>query len=99
MNEIDRYWFHISVILVESTTVRNEWSGFSLKDIYRDKGPWGYYMHPVSASKYHSVLYQLPAHRDVPLKPYYARQSDWDDGHVRMPYSEKNVFPVKDVSF
>lgn len=75
------------------------WLGSSIEEIYENLGPWQYHTPPVSASKYHTVLYELPAVQGQPPKPHYSKQNDWDCDHVRMPYSPKNLFPTKNVSF
>lgn len=83
---------------LKSESPRNEsWAGSTIQDIYGTLGPWQYYISPVSASKYHTVLYELPAIPGQPPKPHRSKQNDWDSDHVRMPYSPKNLFPIKNV--
>lgn len=74
------------------------WAGSSIQEIYDNLGPWHYHSSPISVSKYHTVLYELPAVAGQIPKPHYNKQNDWDGDHVRMPYSPKNLFPVKNVN-
>jgi hypothetical protein len=54
---------------------------------------------PVDPSKKHSVLYKLPLKDgSVPLPQPSELRDQWLSGFVRMPYSEKSVYPVKGVS-
>lgn len=82
----------------ENDATTKTWLGSSISDICGGKGPWSFNVTPISISKYHTVLYELPVSLREPPKPHFNRQTDhWDDDHVRMPYSEKNLFPVKEV--
>lgn len=73
------------------------WVGSSTQEIYENLGPWQYHISLVSASKYHTVLYELPATPGQVPKPHQNKQNDWDSDHVRLPYSPKNLFPTKNV--
>ncbi|KAF5300802.1 hypothetical protein FQR65_LT09105 [Abscondita terminalis] len=74
-----------------------DWVGTKLEDIYYGQGPWSFTVPSITASRYHSVLYQLPATLKAPPKPHINIQNNhWDNDHVHMPYSSKNVFLVKD---
>lgn len=73
------------------------WSGLSLTDIYRGKGPWSFSISSVEPSRYHYVLYELPANLQHPPKPHQSSQPFlWDNDHVRMPFSEENLYPLKE---
>lgn len=68
--------------------------GSNMQEIYGKLGPWGYETPAVSPSKYHAVLYELPITPNCLPKPHTNTVGHhWDDDHVRMPYSEKNLFP------
>lgn len=54
--------------------------------------------HRVKPSENHTVLYQLPfTNDDEPPKPHKSYKK-WDEFHVRLPCSEKSLYPVKEVS-
>lgn len=92
--------FHSVMHFFKGNSIENvTWLGNSIEDIYENLGPWQYHIPPVSVSKYHTVLYELPAVVGQSPKPHYNRQNDWDCDHVHMPFSPKNLFPCKDVSF
>lgn len=88
---------HSSNMSNDSNPNEPEWLGVSVSDLYGERGPWNYNVQPVSASKYHAVLYQLPLQRNTLPKPHYNKDIVWDEDHVRMPHSEQNLFPVKGV--
>ncbi|KAB0793201.1 hypothetical protein PPYR_12821 [Photinus pyralis] len=70
--------------------------GTSMEAMYGSQGPWNYELPPIIASRYHSVLYQLPASLKSPPKPHISTQNHhWDSDHVHMPYSPKNLQTVK----
>ncbi|CAH1176930.1 unnamed protein product [Phaedon cochleariae] len=71
------------------------WVGSDISELCLGKGPWSFIVTPVNISKYHAVLYELPVTLDEPPKPHESVQPKlWDDEHVRMPFSEKNLFPI-----
>ncbi|VEN59528.1 unnamed protein product [Callosobruchus maculatus] len=73
------------------------WLGTSLNELYEGKGPWSFSISPVNASKYHTVLYELPATLKEPPKPHISQQQQSDDSdYVQMPHSEKNLFSTKE---
>ncbi|KAG5896259.1 hypothetical protein JTB14_033556 [Gonioctena quinquepunctata] len=73
------------------------WLGTDLSEICRNKGPWSFRVDPVNISKYNAVLYNLPVTLKEPPKPHYnSEPHHWDDDHVRMPYSELSLFPVRE---
>lgn len=75
-----------------------ETKGVTLKEIYGTKGPWNYVPSSLSTSKYHTVLYELPVTLEEPPKPHYnSHTHHWDEDYVKMPYSPKNLFPIKSV--
>lgn len=52
----------------------------------------------VTPSENHTVLYELPLQDDgLPPKPHRGYKK-WDEFHVRLPSSEKSLYPVKEVS-
>lgn len=82
-----------------SSNLSNSWKGVSLTELYLGKGPWSFGITPVSVSKYHAVLYELPVNLKECPKPYTSSNPNhWDENHVRMPYSEKNLYPVIEVN-
>ncbi|XP_018570201.1 poly(ADP-ribose) glycohydrolase [Anoplophora glabripennis] len=73
------------------------WLGTSISDLCKGRNPWSFSVSPVHASKYHAVLYNLPVTFKSPPAPFCSSQPQhWDEDHVRMPYSEKNLFPIKE---
>ncbi|XP_050294562.1 poly(ADP-ribose) glycohydrolase [Anthonomus grandis grandis] len=84
----------------ESTiTQPKTWRGTSIKDICGGKGPWSFTVTPLSPSKYHSVLYELPATLDGPPIPRVSKEPHlWHEDHVRMPFSTKNLFSVDEIN-
>ncbi|KAK4881299.1 hypothetical protein RN001_004618 [Aquatica leii] len=75
------------------------WVGTNLEDIYHGHGPWSFPTPSIIASRFHAVLYQLPATLSSPPRPHVSIQTNhWDNDHVRMPYSSKNVFPGKNAN-
>ncbi|KAJ8961736.1 hypothetical protein NQ318_021336 [Aromia moschata] len=71
------------------------WLGSSISDICKGKGPWSFTINPVNVCKYHAVLYNLPVTLTCPPKPHHSSQPQhWNEDHVRMPYSDKNLYPV-----
>lgn len=82
----------------ETSGDSQDWLGKSLEDLYGDQGPWNFATLPVIPSKYHNVLYELPANLQQPPQPHYnSKPKHWDDEHVRMPYSPDSLFLVKEV--
>lgn len=77
-------------------TNKPEWLGVPLSDLYGEFGPWNYNIQPVSASEDHDILYQLPLQQDTLPKPH-KKDIVWDDDNVRMPHSDRNLFPFKGV--
>lgn len=74
------------------------WKGASISELCNGKGPWSFSITPVTASKYHAVLYELPVTLQKPPSPHRSSNpSHWDENHVRMPFSEKNLYPVVEV--
>lgn len=74
------------------------WKGSSLSELYQGKGPWCFGVTPVTASKYHTVLYELPVTLRGPPNPHISSSPcQWDENHVRMPFSDKNLYPVTEV--
>lgn len=87
---------------VEETPKENHciktWKGASLSELYQSKGPWCFGVTPVTASKYHSVLYELPVTLSGPPNPHIPSSSyHWDENYVRMPFSDKNLYPITEV--
>lgn len=77
---------------------KKPWSGTSMDDIYYGHGPWNFETPPIYVSKDHKVLYHVPATLKSAPKPHIScHVYHWDDDHVRMPYSSKNLFPAKNV--
>lgn len=75
------------------------WKGASLSDLCKGNGPWSFSVTPIIVSKYHTVLYELPATVREPPKPHVSsKPQHWDENHVRMPFSDKNLFPVVEVN-
>lgn len=73
------------------------WLGTSISDMCKGS-PWSFSVSPIHVSKYHAVLYNQPVNLKSPPLPHCSSQPHhWDEDHVRMPYSEKNLFPVKEV--
>ncbi|CAH1983932.1 unnamed protein product [Acanthoscelides obtectus] len=72
------------------------WLGASLAELYKGKGSWCFSIPPVNASKYHTVLYELPATLKEPPKPHISQSQPSDDDCVLMPHSEKNLFSTKE---
>lgn len=74
------------------------WLGSNISDICKGRNLWSFSVSPVHISKYHAVLYNLPVSLKTPPSPHRSSQPQhWDEDHVRMPHSEKNLFPVKEV--
>ncbi|XP_072397640.1 poly(ADP-ribose) glycohydrolase-like [Diabrotica undecimpunctata] len=73
------------------------WVGSSLSQICNNKEVWSFNVCPVTVSKNHAVLFKLPVTlKDAP-EPYKNSEPQyWDNDHVRMPYSEKSLFPVEE---
>ncbi|KAF2904997.1 hypothetical protein ILUMI_01181 [Ignelater luminosus] len=83
-------------MMATSSESGKNWFGTSMEDIYCGHGPWAFEIPPVTASRDHAVLYELPITLDSPPKPYCSVQDHyWDDDYVWMPYSPKNLFPVE----
>lgn len=77
----------------------DSWKGTSLSDLYKGRGPWCFGINPITICKYHAVLYELPVTLKEAPKPHVSSNPQhWDQLHVRMPYSEKNLFPLIEVS-
>ncbi|GLV41171.1 Poly(ADP-ribose) glycohydrolase [Carabus blaptoides fortunei] len=75
----------------------DEYYGTSMSNLYCKNSPWNYYTPQLSPSRHHTVLFEMPATLIHPPKPHYTlNASHWDANHVRMPFSRKNIFPVKD---
>jgi hypothetical protein len=74
------------------------WLGTPLQDMYKGQGPWGFSTTPIIPSKYHHILYELPATLKEPPQPHYNSQpKHWEDDYVRMPYSSHSLFLVNQV--
>ncbi|XP_018321851.1 poly(ADP-ribose) glycohydrolase [Agrilus planipennis] len=73
------------------------WVGTSLNEIYGKWGPWNYITDPVTPSRYNHVFYNLETvDLKNPPKPYCSSEKLlWDNDNVRMPFCEKNLFPVQ----
>lgn len=70
-----------------------------MKDVLNDGNPWKYYTTPINPSRNHTVLFELPVTLSSPPKPHYSSNTcHWDNNHVKMPFSHKNLYPVKNVS-
>ncbi|KAJ8922080.1 hypothetical protein NQ315_008721 [Exocentrus adspersus] len=81
----------------DDTQPNKSWLGSSISDICKGKGPWSFSVTPVNISKYHAVLYNLPVTLKTPPTPHCSsRPQHWDEDHARMPYSERNLYPVKE---
>ncbi|CAH1373550.1 unnamed protein product [Tenebrio molitor] len=71
------------------------WLGTPLQDMYKGQGPWCFSTTPIIPSKYHHILYELPATLKEPPQPHYNSQpKHWEDDYVRMPYSSHSLFLV-----
>ncbi|XP_071051033.1 poly(ADP-ribose) glycohydrolase-like [Onthophagus taurus] len=76
--------------------MEKSWLGVSLEELCDGKGAYSFSVSPVSPSKYHTVLYELPVDLKTPPKPHRNfTNHHWDDDHVKMPYSPKNYFLFK----
>lgn len=76
------------------------WLGSTISDICKGQGFWNFAVSPLTPSKYHTIVYQLPADlKHVPKAhlPKSQQENLWDDDNVRMPYSIKNLYPVNEV--
>ncbi|KAI4458437.1 poly adp-ribose glycohydrolase [Holotrichia oblita] len=72
------------------------WSGTSIDDLYENSGPYSFVYPPVTPSKNHAVLYELPVTLNSPPKPHRSSQTHhWEDNYVKLPYSPQNVFPIE----
>ncbi|XP_066150021.1 poly(ADP-ribose) glycohydrolase-like [Euwallacea fornicatus] len=86
---------NIALHNVDSETETINWKGTSIEDICKGKGPWSFAVRAVLPSKYHSVLCELPVTLQNPPKPHKSKNAFlWDEDHVRMPHSDKNLFCV-----
>lgn len=76
-----------------------DWRGTHMNDIYWGKNPWQSYNVPVTPSRHHTVLFEVPVSPGGVPKPHFTSNAcHWNSDHVRMPFSHKNLFPVKEVS-
>lgn len=83
----------------ETSSPYKTWKGTSLSELCHGKGSWSFSINPVTASKSHSVLYELPVTLQRPPNPHISNNAcHWDENHVRMPFSEKNLYPVEEVN-
>ncbi|XP_057658319.1 poly(ADP-ribose) glycohydrolase-like [Diorhabda carinulata] len=74
---------------------KKTWVGSSIQEICNNKDIWSFNITPINISQYHAVLFKLPVTLKEPPEPFKcSEQKHWDDDHVRMPYSDKNLFPV-----
>lgn len=81
--------------MAQDATDTETWVGSSLCEICSNKGIWSFNVNPVNISKYHAVLYNLPVTFKKPPEPHInADPKHWDDDYVRMPYSDKSLFPI-----
>ncbi|KAL3285060.1 hypothetical protein HHI36_019184 [Cryptolaemus montrouzieri] len=73
------------------------YSGSSFIELYSGRDPWDFYIPPLSISKHGTVLYEFPYEFPGIPKPHIVdNPKDWDDDHVKMPFSPKNLLTVKD---
>ncbi|KAK9695255.1 Poly (ADP-ribose) glycohydrolase (PARG) [Popillia japonica] len=72
------------------------WSGTDIDDLYENNGPYSFVYPPVTPSKHHAVLYELPVTLTSPPKPHQSLQTHhWEENYVKLPYSPQNVFPIE----
>ncbi|XP_026315833.1 poly(ADP-ribose) glycohydrolase [Hyposmocoma kahamanoa] len=75
------------------------WRGVPLSEIIGSQSPWGAPEFPlVTPSRHHTVLYHISNDGNIgdrPPKPHRGRDI-WDNGHVRLPCSDKSLYPVED---
>lgn len=84
----------------ENSPETQKWRGTSLYDLCKGKARWSFAVTPLVPSKYHWVLHDLPVSLNGPPRPHKSKDAFlWDNDHVRMPYSEKNLFCVQEVRF
>lgn len=77
---------------------KKKWIGHSIDVLHSEKSPWSYEIPLVLPSKHHAVLYQDAADlTNVPKSRKSVNLVHWSSDFVRMPYSPKNLFPVKQV--
>ncbi|KAJ9596673.1 hypothetical protein L9F63_012277, partial [Diploptera punctata] len=71
------------------------WLGATLEEIRNGSLPT---LPPISPSHNHTVFYEWPRISTCePPKPHPERVRDcWDSSHVRMPYSQHNLYPVQE---
>ncbi|KAL1505737.1 hypothetical protein ABEB36_005231 [Hypothenemus hampei] len=80
-----------------SSSVQKDWKGTSFQDICKGKGPWSFSVSPINLTRYHFILYEFPVTLQKPPKPYKSKHVYlWDEDHVRMPFSENNLFSVNE---
>lgn len=76
------------------------WRGVPISEIIGSQSPWGAPEFPlVIPSRYHTVLYNVSNDGNIgdrPPKPHRGHDI-WDNGHVRLPCSNKSLYPVEDV--
>lgn len=78
------------------------WRGVPISEIIGSQSPWGAPEFPlVTPSRHHTVLYHISNDGNIgdrPPKPQRGHDM-WDSEHVRLPCSNKSLYPVEDVRF
>ncbi|PSN52583.1 hypothetical protein C0J52_13081 [Blattella germanica] len=77
------------------TEDKKPWLGATLEEIRNGSRPS---LPQVTPSQTHTVFFECPIGASgQPLKPHPQKVKDcWDSEHVRMPYSEHNLYPVQE---
>lgn len=77
----------------------SSWRGVPLCDIYGSQSPWGAPEFPLIHPSYnHAVLFNISNEaKDRPPTPK-TGQDQWDSDFVRMPCSNKSLYPVIGVN-
>lgn len=86
---------------MDSDMASVSWRGVPLSEVIGSQSPWGAPEFPlVTPSRHHTVLYTISNDGNIgdrPPKPHRGHDI-WDNGHVRLPCSDKSLYPVEDVS-
>lgn len=84
-------------IAISMANVKTAWSGSSLNDLYENNDPYCFSNNPVTPSKYHAVLYELPATLSAPPKPHRNIENHHlDRNYVKLSYYSQ-MFTIKNV--
>lgn len=85
-----------------SETASVNWRGVPISEIIGSQSPWGAPEFPlVTPSRYHTVLYHISNDGNIGDRPPVPQRGHdkWDSGYVRLPCSNKSLYPVVDVRF